>query len=124
MSAYQVSEKERAGKISKLFLRFGPCKPSAGKCHFDSEYSGMYAGHVTWVGRSSAESTVNLEQKVEGRWEQVTTARFVLVARDPLNRYSNTPGVFLTYLLFVINSVPDPVSFWASQIRIIKKQSY
>jgi hypothetical protein len=48
----------------------------------------MYAGHVTWVGRSSAESTVNLEQKVEGKWEQVTTARFVLVARDPLNRYS------------------------------------
>ncbi len=51
----------------------------------------MYAGHVTWVGRSSAESTVNLEQKVEGKWEQVTTARFVLVARDPLNRYSYTP---------------------------------
>jgi hypothetical protein len=29
----------------------------------------MNAGHVTWVGRSSAESTVNLEQKVEGKWE-------------------------------------------------------
>ncbi len=60
----------------------------------DYEYSGMNAGHVTWVGRSSAESTVNLEQKVEGKWEQVTTARFVLVARDPLNRYSYTQQVF------------------------------
>jgi len=89
-----VSEKERAGKISKLFLRFGPCKLSAWKCIFDNEYSGMHAGHVTWVGRSSAESTVNLEQKVEGKWEQVTTARFVLVARDPLNRYSYTQQVF------------------------------
>jgi hypothetical protein len=97
---------------------------SAGKCHLDYEYSGTYAGHVTWVGRSSAESTVNLEQKVEGKWEQVTTARFVLVARDPLNRYSYTPGVFLTYHLFVSNSVPDPVSVWASRIQILNKQNY
>ena len=41
---------------------------------------------MTWVGRSSAESTVHLEQKVDGEWKQVTVARFVLVARDPLNR--------------------------------------
>ncbi len=95
-----------------------------GNATVDYKYNVIYAGHVTWVGRSSAESTVNLEQKVEGRWEQVTTARFVLVARDPLNRYSNTPGVFLTYLLFVVNSVPDPVSFWASRFRIINKQNY
>lgn len=46
------------------------------------------SGHVTWVGQSSAESTVYLEQMEEGEWRQVTTARFVLVARDPLNRGS------------------------------------
>merc|ERR1719300_1707115 len=44
------------------------------------------SGHVTWVGRSSAESTLSLEQFVEGEWVKFTDALFVLVARDPLNR--------------------------------------
>jgi len=43
------------------------------------------SGHVTWVGRSSAESTLWLEQKVDGEWRKMTEARFVLVARNPLN---------------------------------------
>ena len=44
------------------------------------------SGHVTWVGRSSAESTLILEQeRSNGTWERVTEASFVLVARDPLN---------------------------------------
>ena len=44
------------------------------------------AGHVTWVGTSSAESTLCLEQLVDGEWVKITDAVFVLVARDPLNR--------------------------------------
>jgi len=46
------------------------------------------SGHVTWVGKSSAESTLLLEQLVDGEWIKCTKARFVLVARDPLNRGS------------------------------------
>jgi len=46
------------------------------------------SGHVTWVGKSSAESTLYLEQVRDGQWKKVTEAKFVLVARDPLNRGS------------------------------------
>jgi acyl-coenzyme A thioesterase 9 len=46
------------------------------------------SGHVTWVGRSSAESTLYLEQVRDGEWRKVTEAKFVLVARDPTNRGS------------------------------------
>ena len=45
-----------------------------------------YPGHVTWVGKSSAESTLHLEQLIDGQWVKITQALFVLVARDPLNR--------------------------------------
>ena len=41
---------------------------------------------MTWVGTSSAESTLCLEQLVDGEWVKITDAVFVLVARDPLNR--------------------------------------
>jgi len=44
------------------------------------------SGHVTYVGKTSAESTLHLEQLINGRWVKVTEATFVLVARDPLNR--------------------------------------
>merc|ERR1719391_46297 len=37
-----------------------------GKIHADSDI--RMSGHVTWVGRSSAESTLFLEQQVEGVW--------------------------------------------------------
>ena len=46
------------------------------------------SGHVTWVGKTSAESTLHLEQLVDGQWIKLTEALFVLVARDPLNRGS------------------------------------
>jgi acyl-coenzyme A thioesterase 9 len=46
------------------------------------------SGHVTWVGRSSAESTLELHQHIDGKWEKVTEAVFVLVARDPTNKGS------------------------------------
>lgn len=57
-----------------------------GKILSDSDI--RISGHVTWVGRSSAESTLYLEQEVEGEWRKMTEASFVLVARDPLNRGS------------------------------------
>ena len=52
------------------------------------------SGHVTWVGKSSAESTLNVHQRRRGKreggeescWEKVMEARFVLVARDALNQ--------------------------------------
>ena len=30
------------------------------------------SGHVTWVGKSSAESTLQLEQLVDGQWRRCT----------------------------------------------------
>ena len=50
--------------------------------HFDIRMS----GHVTFVGKSSAETTLQLEQGIDGKWVKFTEATFVLVARDPLNR--------------------------------------
>ncbi|PVD18341.1 hypothetical protein C0Q70_20890 [Pomacea canaliculata] len=47
-------------------------------------------GHVTWVGRSSMEITMNVEQVVNGIQEKMLTARFVMVARNP---YTKGPGV-------------------------------
>jgi len=46
------------------------------------------SGHVTWAGSSSMECTLNLEQLVDDEWEKFTEARFLMVARDPLNRGS------------------------------------
>lgn len=46
-------------------------------------------GHVTWVGKSSAESTLQLFQLREGKWIHVTDANFVLVVRDPMNKGSS-----------------------------------
>lgn len=44
------------------------------------------SGHVSWVGGSSAEVSLELEQEIEGVWVRCTQATFVMVARDPLNR--------------------------------------
>ena len=46
------------------------------------------SGHVTWVGKSSAESTLNLHQWREDdkTWDRVLEARFVIVAKDALNQ--------------------------------------
>ncbi|XP_070213081.1 acyl-coenzyme A thioesterase 9, mitochondrial-like isoform X2 [Littorina saxatilis] len=45
-------------------------------------------GHVTWVGRSSMEVTMIVEQDMDGTREQVLTARFVMVARNPETKKS------------------------------------
>ena len=58
--------------VDRIFLH--------GKLNFDQDIK--MSGHVTWVGRSSAESTLVLEQQRDnGTWERVTEASFVLVAR-------------------------------------------
>lgn len=44
------------------------------------------SGHASWVGRSSIETVVWLEQKSNGVWEKLTRALFLMAARDPTNR--------------------------------------
>ncbi|XP_063886580.1 acyl-coenzyme A thioesterase 9, mitochondrial-like isoform X2 [Scylla paramamosain] len=46
------------------------------------------SGHVSWAGRSSLETVIIVEQRVDNAWRQVTRAVFVMVARDPLNQGS------------------------------------
>ena len=46
-------------------------------------------GHVTWVGRSSVEATLQLFQLRDGDWVHVTEATFVMVVRDPINKGSS-----------------------------------
>nr|XP_053642235.1 acyl-coenzyme A thioesterase 9, mitochondrial-like isoform X2 [Cherax quadricarinatus]XP_053642236.1 acyl-coenzyme A thioesterase 9, mitochondrial-like isoform X2 [Cherax quadricarinatus] len=46
------------------------------------------SGHVSWAGRSSLEVIITVEQNIDGLWNQVTRAVFVMVARDPLNQGS------------------------------------
>lgn len=46
------------------------------------------SGHVSWVGSSSAEVVVWLEQKYFEKWQKITRALFVIAARDPCNRGS------------------------------------
>ncbi|XP_032787008.1 acyl-coenzyme A thioesterase 9, mitochondrial isoform X1 [Daphnia magna] len=47
-------------------------------------------GHVTWVGKSSLEATMEVDQIDEktNAWNTVTNARFVMVSRDPMNKGS------------------------------------
>ncbi|KAK9887403.1 hypothetical protein WA026_022339 [Henosepilachna vigintioctopunctata] len=44
------------------------------------------SGHVSWVGRSSMEVVVWLEQQLHGNWHKITRALFVIAARDPTNK--------------------------------------
>lgn len=43
------------------------------------------SGHVSWVGSSSIEVVVWLEQKKEDKWLKLTRALFLMAARDPTN---------------------------------------
>lgn len=43
------------------------------------------SGHVSWVGRSSMEVVVWLEQSRYGTWHRITRALFLIAARDPTN---------------------------------------
>ncbi|KRT82800.1 hypothetical protein AMK59_4083 [Oryctes borbonicus] len=46
------------------------------------------SGHVSWVGRSSMEVVVWLDQKPHGEWNRITKAVFLLAARDAINSKS------------------------------------
>ncbi|XP_030838109.1 acyl-coenzyme A thioesterase 9, mitochondrial-like [Strongylocentrotus purpuratus] len=43
-------------------------------------------GHVTWVGKTSIEVTINLEQMIDSSYSKILEAKIVNVARDPLNK--------------------------------------
>lgn len=43
------------------------------------------SGHVSWVGRSSVEVVVWLEQKSHGRWRKITRALFLMASRNATN---------------------------------------
>lgn len=43
------------------------------------------SGHVSWVGRSSMEIVVWLEQKENGSWKKITRALFLMAARNATN---------------------------------------
>ncbi|KAG5675080.1 hypothetical protein PVAND_005012 [Polypedilum vanderplanki] len=43
------------------------------------------SGHVSYVGKSSIEVVVWLEQKRVGKWRKLTRALFLMAARDPTN---------------------------------------
>jgi len=51
------------------------------KCDADIRLS----GHVSWVGKSSVEVVVWLEQRRVGKWRKLTRALFLMAARDPTN---------------------------------------
>ncbi|XP_041483095.1 acyl-coenzyme A thioesterase 9, mitochondrial-like [Lytechinus variegatus] len=44
------------------------------------------SGHVTWVGKTSIEVTINLEQMINNSYSKILEAKIVNVARDPLNK--------------------------------------
>lgn len=46
------------------------------------------SGHVSWVGTSSIEVVVWLEQRVNDQWQKLTRALFLMAARDPINTRS------------------------------------
>ncbi|XP_026466947.1 acyl-coenzyme A thioesterase 9, mitochondrial-like [Ctenocephalides felis] len=43
------------------------------------------SGHVSWVGKSSVEVVVWLEQQSHGSWQKITRALFLMAARNPSN---------------------------------------
>merc|ERR1719192_1630254 len=44
------------------------------------------SGHVTWVGRSSVEITLDLHQLRDNLWKNVMNAKFVMVLKNPLTK--------------------------------------
>nr|CAH0100913.1 unnamed protein product [Daphnia galeata] len=60
--------------------------------HFPLRYDAdiRLRGHVTWVGKSSFEASMEVDQqsKETNEWHTVTNARFVMVSRDSMNKGS------------------------------------
>lgn len=53
------------------------------------------AGYVSWVGKSSVEITVWLEQHIHGAWTKVLNAIFLMAVRNS----TNTKGTFVNKLV-------------------------
>ncbi|XP_035904014.1 acyl-coenzyme A thioesterase 9, mitochondrial-like isoform X1 [Anopheles stephensi] len=53
------------------------------------------SGHVSWVGRTSVEVVVWMEQKLHGKWRKLTRALFLMAARDA----TNTKAAFINPLV-------------------------
>ncbi|KAG1708488.1 Acyl-coenzyme A thioesterase 9, mitochondrial [Nymphon striatum] len=53
--------------------------------HLRTDCDIKLCGNVTWVGKSSLQSSMTVLQMIEGKWEHQMDACFVLVARDPNN---------------------------------------
>ncbi|KAL0281304.1 UNVERIFIED_CONTAM: hypothetical protein PYX00_002332 [Menopon gallinae] len=43
------------------------------------------SGHVCWIGKTSAEVVVWLEQKTQGVWQRITRALFLMAGRNSIN---------------------------------------
>lgn len=58
--------------------------------HVDADKDIRMIGFVSWVGKTSMEITMKMEQQKEASsaWTNVLDARFLMVARDPLNQGS------------------------------------
>lgn len=46
------------------------------------------SGHASWVGKSSVEVVVWLEQKFQGQWRKLTRALFLMASRNATNTKS------------------------------------
>ena len=116
--------------ISEAPLRVSQFRDDSLHCWINSiEFSWQHdadirlRGHVTWVGRSSMEATMEVDQKDPERneWQTFTKARFVMVSRDPLNKgsaivnrliaetdeekalFKKGEGIHLIFLLWIIS---------------------
>lgn len=52
---------------------------------FQNDSDIRLSGHVSWVGRTSVEVVVWLEQKIQGRWRKLTRALFLMACRNATN---------------------------------------
>lgn len=52
---------------------------------FQNDSDIRLSGHVSWVGRSSVEIVVWLEQKIQDRWRKLTRALFLMASRNATN---------------------------------------
>ncbi|XP_071168877.1 acyl-coenzyme A thioesterase 9, mitochondrial-like isoform X2 [Mytilus edulis] len=73
-------------------------------------------GSVTWAGKTSMEITMNLEQEDASEWKKVLTARFVMVARNPLTKKS----AFINALQ--LTSQEEEKIFELGEVNKVKRQ--
>ncbi|XKL67252.1 hypothetical protein PGB90_010672 [Kerria lacca] len=75
------------------------------------------SGKVTWSGKTSIEVTVWLEQNIEGFWQRITYAIFILVCRNS----TNTGPAFVNKL--VPKDERETEIYQRSQARVLRRKS-